>query len=51
MSKTTHETPMLDQLEDGPWPRFVSEIQRLAQRIGPPRTIGVARTIGVGTQF
>lgn len=32
MSKTTHETPMLDQLEGGPWPSFVSEIKRLAQR-------------------
>jgi len=26
-----HETPMLDQLETGPWPSFVSDIKREAQ--------------------
>ena len=24
-----HATPMLDQLEDGPWPRFVTGLKRL----------------------
>ena len=26
----THETPMLDQLESGPWPSFISGLKRLA---------------------
>ena len=26
---TTHETPMLDELENGPWPSFISGIKRL----------------------
>ena len=30
MSKKIHETPMLDELEDGPWPSFVSGLKRLA---------------------
>lgn len=29
---TPHETPMLDQLESGPWPSFVSGLKRLAER-------------------
>jgi len=31
MSKKTHATPMLDQLESGPWPSFVSGLKRLAK--------------------
>lgn len=31
MTKETIETPMLDQLEDGPWPSFVTGIKRLAK--------------------
>ncbi|MDQ1315904.1 MAG: dissimilatory sulfite reductase alpha subunit [Pseudomonadota bacterium] len=32
MSKRTlHDTPMLDQLESGPWPSFVTGLKRLAQ--------------------
>lgn len=31
MAKKTHETPMLDQLESGPWPSFVTGLKRLAQ--------------------
>ncbi len=30
MSKKQHETPMLDQLEGGPWPSFVTGLKRLA---------------------
>jgi sulfite reductase alpha subunit len=29
-SKPFHETPMLDQLESGPWPSFVTGLKRLA---------------------
>jgi len=31
MAKKQHDTPNLDQLEDGPWPSFVTGIKRLAQ--------------------
>ena len=31
MSKKTHDTPMLDQLESGPWPSFVTGLKRLAK--------------------
>lgn len=31
MTKTMHETPMLDQLEGGPWPSFVTGLKRLAK--------------------
>ena len=30
MSKKPHDTPLLDELEDGPWPSFVSGLKRLA---------------------
>ncbi len=30
MAKKKHETPMLDVLEDGPWPSFVTGLKRLA---------------------
>ncbi|MCU0564613.1 MAG: sulfite reductase, dissimilatory-type subunit alpha, partial [Desulfobacterales bacterium] len=26
-----HKTPMLDQLESGPWPSFVSDMKELAE--------------------
>ncbi len=29
MAKKTYETPMLDELENGPWPSFISGIKRL----------------------
>nr|MCE5182818.1 dissimilatory-type sulfite reductase subunit alpha [Betaproteobacteria bacterium] len=32
MSKPAHPTPMLDQLESGPWPSFVSGLKRLAKK-------------------
>ena len=31
MTKKQHDTPMLDQLESGPWPSFVTGLKRLAQ--------------------
>ncbi len=31
MAKKMHETPMLDQLETGPWPSFVTGLKRLAK--------------------
>ncbi|RDH87776.1 MAG: dissimilatory-type sulfite reductase subunit alpha [endosymbiont of Escarpia spicata] len=31
MAKQMHDTPMLDQLESGPWPSFISGIKRLAK--------------------
>ena len=31
MTKKMHPTPMLDQLESGPWPSFVTGLKRLAQ--------------------
>ncbi|MCG8425879.1 MAG: dissimilatory-type sulfite reductase subunit alpha [Chromatiales bacterium] len=30
MAKPMHDTPMLDQLESGPWPSFVTGLKRLA---------------------
>ena len=32
MAKPLHDTPMLDQLESGPWPSFVTGIKRLAAK-------------------
>ena len=31
MAKKKHETPMLDELEQGPWPSFVTGLKRLAE--------------------
>jgi len=31
MAKKMHDTPMLDELESGPWPSFVTGLKRLAQ--------------------
>jgi hypothetical protein len=31
MAKKPHDTPMLDELETGPWPSFVTGLKRLAQ--------------------
>jgi sulfite reductase alpha subunit len=31
MAKKIHDTPMLDQLESGPWPSFVTGLKRLAK--------------------
>ena len=27
-----HDTPLLDQLESGPWPSFVTDLKRMAQK-------------------
>ncbi len=32
MAKPLHDTPMLDQLESGPWPSFVTGLKRLAEK-------------------
>lgn len=37
MAKTIHETPMLDELEQGPWPSFISGIKRLRDKHEDPR--------------
>jgi sulfite reductase alpha subunit len=34
MSKPMHDTPMLDELESGPWPSFVTGLKRLANDEG-----------------
>jgi sulfite reductase alpha subunit len=31
MAKPMHKTPMLDELESGPWPSFVTGLKRLAK--------------------
>src|SRR5689334_19719691 len=31
MAKKPHDTPMLDELETGPWPSFVTGLKRLAK--------------------
>src|SRR5665811_1023636 len=31
MAKKMHDTPNLDQLEDGPWPSFVTGLKELAK--------------------
>jgi len=36
MGKQLHNTPMLDQLESGPWPSFITGIKRLATDEGKP---------------
>ena len=36
MTKKKHDTPLLDQLESGPWPSFVSGLKRLADDKGKP---------------
>ncbi|MEE8188658.1 MAG: dissimilatory-type sulfite reductase subunit alpha [Kiloniellales bacterium] len=36
MAKKQHKTDLLDQLEDGPWPSFVTGLKRLATDEGKP---------------
>jgi len=31
MAKKLHDTPLLDELEKGPWPSFVTGLKRLAK--------------------
>jgi sulfite reductase alpha subunit len=33
------ETPMLDELEKGPWPSFVKEIKRAAEKLATPKDL------------
>ncbi|NCF80866.1 MAG: dissimilatory-type sulfite reductase subunit alpha [Proteobacteria bacterium] len=40
-----HPTPMLDKLEQGPWPSFVSGIKRLRDEHGDERITGVANSL------
>ena len=39
--KFLNETPILDQLESGPWPSFVSGFKELAERTKKPMLRGV----------
>lgn len=34
MAKDPHDTPLLDQLETGPWPSFITGLKRLAKDSG-----------------
>ena len=43
MSK--HDTPMLDELENGPWPSFISGIKRLRDKHPDQRINGVANSL------
>ncbi|MCK5275472.1 MAG: dissimilatory-type sulfite reductase subunit alpha, partial [Alphaproteobacteria bacterium] len=36
MAKKKHDTPLLDELESGPWPSFVTGLKRLADDEGKP---------------
>ncbi|MDD9875489.1 MAG: sulfite reductase, dissimilatory-type subunit alpha, partial [Gammaproteobacteria bacterium] len=45
MTKQNHPTPMLDELENGPWPSFVSGIKRLRDRHGDARVGGMANDL------
>ncbi len=40
-----HSTPMLDELENGPWPSFVSGIKRLRDEHSQDRVNGVANDL------
>ena len=45
MAKNIHETPMLDELENGPWPSFVSGIKRLRDQHPDERIQGMANDL------
>jgi len=45
MAKSTHETPMLDELEKGPWPSFISGIKRLRDQHPDQRISGMANDL------
>ncbi len=45
MAKDLHDTPMLDELESGPWPSFISGIKRLRDQHGDERIRGVANDL------
>ncbi|HJL85879.1 MAG TPA: hypothetical protein QF623_02010, partial [SAR324 cluster bacterium] len=39
--KFLNPTPMLDELEDGPWPSFITGLKELAERTQKPMLRGV----------
>ncbi|MDP6029680.1 MAG: hypothetical protein QF358_07165, partial [Arenicellales bacterium] len=43
--KKQHETPMLDELQSGPWPSFVSGIKRLRDEHPTERINGMANDL------
>src|SRR5512147_1198920 len=45
MAKDTHPTPMLDDLETGPWPSFISGIKRLRDKHPDKRINAVANSL------
>jgi sulfite reductase alpha subunit len=45
MAKKAHVTPMLDELENGPWPSFISGIKRLRDEHEDERINGVANSL------
>ncbi|MDE0716055.1 MAG: sulfite reductase, dissimilatory-type subunit alpha, partial [Gammaproteobacteria bacterium] len=45
MSDDKHVTPMLDELEHGPWPSFVSGIKRLRDEHPDQRINGMANDL------
>ncbi|MBZ0071061.1 MAG: dissimilatory-type sulfite reductase subunit alpha [Thiohalobacteraceae bacterium] len=45
MANKHHETPMLDELENGPWPSFVSGIKRLRDQHDNERIRGMANSL------
>ncbi len=45
MAKDQHVTPMLDELETGPWPSFISGIKRLRDEHPDDRINGVANSL------
>jgi len=45
MADKHHETPMLDELENGPWPSFISGIKRLRDQHEDERIRGMANSL------
>lgn len=45
MAKNQHPTPMLDELENGPWPSFISGIKRLRDEHPDERIQGVSNDL------
>ncbi|MCH7880764.1 MAG: dissimilatory-type sulfite reductase subunit alpha [Proteobacteria bacterium] len=45
MPMDKHDTPMLDELENGPWPSFISGIKRLRDQHPDQRINGVANSL------
>ncbi len=45
MTDEQHKTPMLDELEQGPWPSFISGIKRLRDQHPDKRVNGVANDL------